>query len=86
MNCTFPTRKCTAIARDLRKARAAGENFADDREAIRLAKARLVRVCRLSGLAAEQALTRAAAEQRVALVAVAIGQEQWPCRTEHAEV
>jgi hypothetical protein len=51
---------------------ASGDNSAEDREAIRLAKARLVRVCRLTGLAAEQALTRAAAEQRAALVAVAM--------------
>jgi len=51
---------------------AAGENSAEDREAIHLAKARLVRVCRLDGLAAEQALTRAATEQRAALVAVAM--------------
>jgi len=51
---------------------APGENSAEDQEAIRLAKARLVRVCRLTGLAAEQALTRAVVEQRVALVAVAM--------------
>jgi len=51
---------------------ATGENSAEDREAIRLAKARLVRVCRLTGLAAEQALARAATEQRAALVAVAM--------------
>jgi len=51
---------------------ATGENSADDREAIRLAKARLVRVCRLTGLVAEQTLTRAAAEKRAALVAVAM--------------
>jgi len=51
---------------------ATGEKSADDQEAIRLAKARLVRVCRLTGLAAEQALTRAATEQRAALVAVAM--------------
>jgi hypothetical protein len=48
------------------------ENSAEDREAIRLAKARLARVCRLTGLAAEQTLTRAAADQRAALVAVAM--------------
>jgi len=51
---------------------ASGKNSAEDREAIRLAKARLARVCRLTGLAAEQTLTRAAAEQRAALVAVAM--------------
>ena len=42
---------------------AASENSAEDREAIRLAKARLVSVCRLTGLAAEQTLARAATEQ-----------------------
>ena len=51
---------------------AASENSAEDREAIRLAKARLVSVCRLTGLAAEQTLARAATEQRTALVAVAM--------------
>jgi len=51
---------------------ATGENSAEDREAIRLAKARLARVCRLTGLAAEQTLARAATEQRAALVAVAM--------------
>jgi hypothetical protein len=50
---------------------AAGDS-ADDREAIRLAKARLVRVCRLPGAAAEEAMTRAATQQRAALVAVAM--------------
>jgi hypothetical protein len=49
-----------------------GENSAEDREAIRLAKARLDRVCRLTGLAAEQTLARAATEQRAAMVAVAM--------------
>jgi hypothetical protein len=51
---------------------ATGEKSAEDREAIRLAKARLARVCRLTGLAAEQTLTLAAADQRAALVAVAM--------------
>jgi hypothetical protein len=51
---------------------AAGGNSAEDREVIRLAKARLVRVCRLDASTAEQALSRAAAEQRAALVAVAM--------------
>jgi hypothetical protein len=50
---------------------AAGES-SEDREAIRLAKARLIRVCRLTGAAAEEALARAATQQRAALVAVAM--------------
>jgi hypothetical protein len=45
---------------------------ADDREVIRLAKARLVRVCRFDGATAERALQRAAADQRSALVSVAM--------------
>jgi hypothetical protein len=49
----------------------AGDN-SEDREAIRLARARLIRVCRLAGAAADEALTRAANQQRVALVAVAM--------------
>ena len=48
------------------------ENAAEDQEVIRLARARLIRVCRLAGPAAEQALAQAAAEQRAALVAVAL--------------
>ena len=44
----------------------------EDAEVIHLAKARLARVCRLSGLAPEQAMARAASEQRTALVAVAL--------------
>jgi len=51
---------------------ATGGNSAEDQEAIRLAKARLVRICRMNGQAAEQALERAAAEQRTVLVAVAM--------------
>jgi len=50
---------------------AAGDN-SEDREAIRLARARLIRVCRLAGAAADEVLTRAANQQRVALVAVAM--------------
>jgi hypothetical protein len=50
----------------------AGENSAEDAEVIRLAKARLIRVCRLAGAAAEQALKQAATEQRAALVSVAM--------------
>lgn len=48
------------------------EHAAEDAEVIRLAKARLVRVCRLGGPAAEQALARAAREQHTALMAVAL--------------
>jgi hypothetical protein len=51
---------------------APGDNRAEDLEAIRLAKARLVRICRMNGQAAEQALARAATDQRSALVAVAM--------------
>lgn len=45
---------------------------AEDREAIRLAKARLVRICRCDGAAAERALQQGAAEQHSALVSVAM--------------
>jgi|SRR6516164_2588395 hypothetical protein len=51
---------------------AAGENSAEDREVIRLAKARLARICRLAGPKADQALAQAVAEQKTALVAVAM--------------
>lgn len=51
---------------------AAGDNSAEDREAIRLARARLIRVCRMNGAAADEALARAASQQRSALVAVAM--------------
>jgi len=47
-----------------------GGNAVEDREAICLARARLARVCRLTGLAAEQTLIRAVTGQRAALVAV----------------
>lgn len=50
----------------------AGDNAAEDAEVIRLAKARLIRICRLNGAAAEQALARGAAEQKAALVSVAM--------------
>jgi len=49
-----------------------GGKSPEDLEAIRLAKTRLMRVCRLDGPAAEQALARAAQEQQAALVAVAM--------------
>ena len=51
---------------------AAGDNSAEDREVIRLAKARLGRLCRMPGPKAEQALNQAAVEQKAALVAVAL--------------
>jgi hypothetical protein len=47
-------------------------NSAEDQEAIRLAKARLVRVCRMDAPTAERALACAAAEQRAPVVAVAM--------------
>jgi hypothetical protein len=51
---------------------AGGGQSAEDREVIRLAKARLIRICRLDGATAERSLARAAQEQRVALVSVAM--------------
>jgi hypothetical protein len=50
----------------------AGNYSAEDAEVIRLAKTRLVKVCRLNAAGAEQALARGAAEQKVALVSVAM--------------
>jgi hypothetical protein len=45
---------------------------AEDRETIHLAKAKLVRVCRCNRDSAERVLQRAAADQRVALISVAM--------------
>src|SRR5262249_39530780 len=50
----------------------ADKNSADDREVIRLAKSRLMRVCRWDGALAERSLMQAAKEQRAALVSVAM--------------
>ncbi|MBY0527855.1 MAG: hypothetical protein K2R98_30945 [Gemmataceae bacterium] len=52
--------------------RNAGGESPDDREVIRLAKARLTRVCRLDAASAEQALRRAAVGQKAALVSIAM--------------
>lgn len=50
----------------------ANEDAAENAEVIRLAKARLARVCRLAGPVAEQVMASAAREQQTALIAVAL--------------
>jgi hypothetical protein len=48
------------------------QDAAENAEVIRLAKARLGRICRLAGPVAEQVMARAAHEQQTALIAVAL--------------